>query len=58
MDTDKPRPQNLAAPLWAIAAAIWVLAAASIVGSIKVYQMQESLRQEIEKIPKIPKIRF
>lgn len=58
MDIETPRPPNLAAPLWVIAVAMCVLAAASVVGSMKVYQAQESLRQEIEKIPKIPKIRL
>lgn len=58
VDTEKPRPHSLAAPLWAIAAALWVLAVIGIVGTIKVYQMQESLRDEIAKIPKIPKIRL
>jgi hypothetical protein len=58
VDSEKHRPQNLAAPLWTIAIALWVLAVAGIVGSIKVYQMQESLRQEIAKIPKLPKIRL
>lgn len=58
MDTEPSRPHNLAAPLWTIAVALWVIALVVIVGSIKVYQTQESLRQEIEKIPKIPKIRL
>jgi hypothetical protein len=58
VDTEKPQPQSLAAPLWAIAVALWVLAVVSIFGSIKVYQMQQSLRDEIAKIPKIPKIRL
>jgi hypothetical protein len=58
VDTENPRPQNLAAPLWVIAIALCVVAVVGIVGSIKVYQMQESLRQEIANLPKMPKIRL
>ena len=58
VDIEKPRPQNLVAPLWAIATALWVIVVIGIIGSLKVYQMQESLRDEIAKIPKMPKIRL
>ena len=58
MDTEKAHPQNITTPLWAMAAALWIIAVVAIVGSFKVYQMQESLRQEIENMPKIPKIRL
>jgi hypothetical protein len=56
MDNQEHRTAgNLSAPLWAIAVALWVIAIVGIVGATKVYQMQEGVQKQIDRIPKLPK---
>jgi|GEM_PF-3752984 len=47
---------NLAAPLWAIAAALWVIAFAAILGAMKLGQAQAGLQSEIEKLRRWPRL--
>jgi hypothetical protein len=41
---------KLSAPLWAIAAALWVLAGAAVIGSMKISQAQSAIQHEIEAL--------
>ena len=59
METEEDRAiGKLAKPLWTMAVALWVIAVVGIIGAVKVYQMQQDIQHEIEKIPKIKLPKF